>query len=57
MPELPEEDLKDDDGGLDIFNPLKNLEVSKSTTFALKLGLLLYFRCIFHLDSEIGNYT
>ena len=57
MPELPEEDLKDDDGGLDIFNPLKNLEVSKSKTFALKLGILLYFRCIFHLDSEIGNYT
>lgn len=26
MPDLPEEENKDDDGGLDIYNPLKNLE-------------------------------
>ncbi|XP_060600449.1 regulator of nonsense transcripts 2-like, partial [Ruditapes philippinarum] len=26
MPELPEDDTQEDDGGLDIFNPLKNLE-------------------------------
>lgn len=27
MPDLPEEEIKDDDGGLDIYNPMKNLEV------------------------------
>ncbi|XP_052213550.1 regulator of nonsense transcripts 2-like isoform X2 [Dreissena polymorpha] len=26
MPELPEDETKDDDGGFDIYNPLKNLE-------------------------------
>ena len=34
MPELPEEEAQEDDGGLDIFNPLKNLEVKHYISYS-----------------------
>ena len=42
MPELPEEEMRDEDGMLDMYNPLKNLEVIQYCGF-IKIYVALIF--------------